>query len=78
MDTIKDMKIAPTPLEGFDEQLAQYKTLRDKIKTLDDATIEKAQEGNDTKYTKEQLLEQLKEKEIQPTYTIEDLSKLID
>lgn len=64
MDTIKDMKIAPTPLEGFDEQLAQYKTLRDKIKTLDDATIEKAQEGNDTKYTKEQLLEQLKEKEI--------------
>ena len=64
MDTIKDMKIAPTPLEGFDQQLAQYKTLRDKIKTLDDATIEKAQEGNDTKYTKEQLLEQLKEKEI--------------
>nr|DAS10273.1 MAG TPA: hypothetical protein [Caudoviricetes sp.] len=64
MDTIKDMKIAPTPLEGFDKQLAQYKTLRDKIKGLDDATIEKAQEGNDTKYTKEQLLEQLKEKEI--------------
>ena len=64
MNTIKDMKIAPTPLEGFDEQLAQYKTLRDKIKGLDDATIEKAQEGNDTKYTKEQLLEQLKEKEI--------------
>ena len=64
METIKDMKIAPTPLEGFDEQLAQYKTLRDKIKHLDDATIEKAQEGNDTKYTKEQLLEQLKEKEI--------------
>lgn len=64
MDTIKDMKIAPTPLEGFDEQLAQYKTLQDKIKALDDATIEKAQEGNDTKYTKEQLLEQLKEKEI--------------
>lgn len=64
MNTIKDMKIAPTPLEGFDEQLAQYKTLRDKIKGLDDATIEKAQEGNDTKYTKEQLLKQLKEKEI--------------
>lgn len=64
MNTIKDMKIAPTPLEGFDEQLAQYKTLQDKIKALDDATIEKAQEGNDTKYTKEQLLEQLKEKEI--------------
>ena len=64
METIKDMKIAPTPLEGFDEQLTQYKTLRDKIKTLDDGTIEKAQEGNDTKYTKEQLLEQLKEKEI--------------
>ena len=64
MDTIKDMKIAPTPLEGFDKQLAQYKTLRDKIKGLDDAAIEKAQEGNDTKYTKEQLLEQLKEKEI--------------
>ena len=64
MNTIKDMKIAPTPLEGFDEQLAQYKTLRDKIKALDDATIEKAQEGNDTKYTKEQLLKQLKEKEI--------------
>ena len=64
MDTIKDMKIAPTPLEGFDEQLAQYKTLQDKIKALDNATIEKAQEGNDTKYTKEQLLEQLKEKEI--------------
>lgn len=64
MDTIKDMKIAPTPLEGFDEQLAQYKTLQDKIKGLDDATIEKAQEGNDTKYTKEQLLKQLKEKEI--------------
>lgn len=64
MNTIKDMKIAPTPLEGFDEQLAQYKTLQDKIKGLDDATIEKAQEGNDTKYTKEQLLEQLKEKEI--------------
>ena len=64
METIKDMKIAPTPLEGFDQQLMQYKTLRDKIKHLDDATIEKAQEGNDTKYTKEQLLEQLKEKEI--------------
>lgn len=64
METIKDMKIAPTPLEGFDQQLAQYKTLRDKIKHLDDATIEKAQEGNNTKYTKEQLLEQLKEKEI--------------
>ena len=64
MDTIKDMKIAPTPLEGFDQQLAQYKTLRDKIKGLDDATIEKAQEGNDTKYTKEQLLDELKEKEI--------------
>ena len=64
MNTIKDMKIAPMPLEGFDQQLAQYKTLRDKIKGLDDATIEKAQEGNDTKYTKEQLLEQLKEKEI--------------
>nr|DAN59745.1 MAG TPA: hypothetical protein [Caudoviricetes sp.] len=64
MNTIKDMKIAPTPLEGFDEQLAQYKTLQDKIKGLDDATIEKAQEGNDTKYTKEQLLKQLKEKEI--------------
>lgn len=64
MDTIKDMKIAPTPLEGFDQQLAQYKKLQDKIKALDDATIEKAQEGNDTKYTKEQLLEQLKEKEI--------------
>ncbi|WP_052185516.1 hypothetical protein [Treponema sp. OMZ 838] len=64
MNTLKDMKIAPTPLEGFDEQLAQYKKLQDKIKGLDDATIEKAQEGNDTKYTKEQLLEQLKEKEI--------------
>lgn len=64
METINDMKIAPTPLEGFDQQLAQYKTLRDKIKHLDDATIEKAQEGNNTKYTKEQLLEQLKEKEI--------------
>ena len=64
MNTIKDMKIAPTPLEGFDQQLAQYKTLRDKIKGLDDKTIEKAQEGNETKYTKEQLLEQLKEKEI--------------
>ena len=64
METIKDMKIAPTPLEGFDEQLTQYKTLRDKIKTLDDGTIEKAQEGNDTKYTKEQLLDELKEKEI--------------
>nr|DAS17396.1 MAG TPA: tail length tape measure protein [Caudoviricetes sp.] len=64
MNTIKDMKIAPTPLEGFDQQLAQYKKLQDKIKALDDATIEKAQEGNDTKYTKEQLLEQLKEKEI--------------
>ena len=64
MNTIKDMKIAPTPLEGFAEQLTQYKTLQDKIKALDDATIEKAQEGNDTKYTKEQLLEQLKEKEI--------------
>ena len=64
METIKDMKIAPTPLEGFDEQLAQYKKLQDKIKGLDDKAIEKAQEGNDTKYTKEQLLEQLKEKEI--------------
>ena len=64
METIKDMKIAPTPLEGFDQQLAQYKTLQDKIKGLDDKVIEKAQEGNDTKYTKEQLLEQLKEKEI--------------
>ena len=64
MNTIKDMKIAPTPLEGFDEQLAQYKTLRDKIKGLDDKAIEKAQEGNDTKYTKEQLLDQLKEKEV--------------
>ena len=64
IETIKNMKIAPTPLEGFDQQLAQYKTLRDKIKGLDDKAIEKAQEGNDTKYTKEQLLEQLKEKEI--------------
>lgn len=64
METIKDMKIAPTPLEGFDQQLMQYKTLRDKIKHLDDATIEKAQEGNETIYTKEQLLENLKEKEI--------------
>ena len=64
METIKDMKIAPTPLEGFDEQLAQYKKLQDKIKGLDDKAIEKAQEGNDTKYTKEQLLEQLKEKEV--------------
>ena len=64
MDTIKDMKIAPTPLEGFDQQLAQYKKLQDKIKNLDDATIEKAQEGNEKKYTKEQLLEQLKEKEV--------------
>ena len=64
MDTIKDMKIAPTPLEGFDQQLAQYKTLRDKIKNLDDGTIEKAQEGNEKKYTKEQLLDELKEKEV--------------
>ena len=64
METIKDMKIAPTPLEGFDQQLAQYKTLQDKIKALDDATIEKAQEGNEKKYTKEQLLDELKEKEV--------------
>ena len=64
MDTIKDMKIAPTPLEGFDQQLAQYKKLQDKIKNLDDATIEKAQEGNEKKYTKEQLLDELKEKEV--------------
>ena len=64
IDTIKDMKIAPTPLEGFDQQLAQYKTLRDKIKNLDDGTIEKAQEGNEKKYTKEQLLDELKEKEV--------------
>ena len=64
IDTIKDMKIAPTPLEGFDEQLAQYKKLQDKIKNLDDATIEKAQEGNEIKYTKEQLLDELKEKEV--------------
>lgn len=64
MDTIKDMKIAPTPLEGFDQQLAQYKTLRDKIKNLDDGTIEKAQEGNEKKYTKEHLLDELKEKEV--------------
>lgn len=64
METIKDMKIAPTPLEGFDQQLAQYKKLQDKIKGLDDKAIEKAQEGNDTKYTKEQLLDQLKEKEV--------------
>ena len=64
IDTIKDMKIAPTPLEGFDQQLAQYKTLQDKIKALDTVAIEKAQEGNETKYTKDQLLEKLKEKEI--------------
>ena len=64
IDTIKDMKIAPTPLEGFDQQLAQYKKLQDKIKNLDDATIEKAQEGNEIKYTKEQLLDELKEKEV--------------
>ena len=64
MDTIKDMKIAPTPIEGFDQQLAQYKKLRDKIKNLDDGTIEKAQEGNEKKYTKEQLLDELKEKEV--------------
>lgn len=64
MDTIKDMKIAQTPLEGFDQQLMQYKTLQEKIKALDDGDIAKAQEGNETIYTKEQLLEQLKEKEI--------------
>ena len=64
IDTIKDMKIAQTPLEGFDQQLMQYKTLQEKIKALDDGDIAKAQEGNETIYTKEQLLENLKEKEI--------------
>lgn len=64
MDTIKDMKITPTPLEGFNQQLAQYKKLQDKIKNLDDATIKKAQEGNEIKYTKEQLLDELKKKRL--------------
>ncbi|MGP1443866.1 hypothetical protein [Treponema sp.] len=64
IDTIKDMKITLSPLQDFDQQLAQYKTLQDKIKALDTVAIEKAQEGNETKYTKDQLLEKLKEKEI--------------
>ncbi|MGP1430914.1 MAG: hypothetical protein ACTTJ4_01120 [Treponema sp.] len=64
IDTINDMKITLSPLQDFDQQLAQYKTLQDKIKALDTVAIEKAQEGNETKYTKDQLLEKLKEKEI--------------
>lgn len=64
MDTLKDMKIAQSPLEGFNQQIEQYKTLQEKIKELDDKAIEKAQEGNDKIYSKEQLLRQLKEKEI--------------
>ena len=64
IDTVKDIKITQSPLEEFDQQIKQYKSLQDKIKGLDDNTIKKAQEGNETKYTKDQLLEKLKEKEI--------------
>lgn len=64
INTINDMKITQSPLQDFDQQLAQYKMLQDKIKALDTVAIEKAQEGNETKYTKDQLLEKLKEKEI--------------
>ena len=64
IDTIKDMKIAQSPLEGFNQQIEQYKTLQEKIKGLEDASVTKAQEGNETVYTKEQLLKNLKEKEI--------------
>lgn len=64
IDTVKDIKITQSPLEEFDQQIKQYKSLQEKIKGLDDNTIEKAQKGNETKYTKDQLLEKLKEKEI--------------
>lgn len=64
INTLNDMKIAPTPLQDFDAQITQYKTLQNKIKELSAEAVIKAQEGNETVYTKEQLLTQLKEREV--------------
>ena len=64
INTLNDMKIAPTPLQDFDAQIVQYKTLQNKIKELSAEAVIKAQEGNETVYTKEQLLTQLKEREV--------------
>ena len=64
MHTLQDMKITQSPLQDFEQQLAQYKTLRAKIAALSESAVIKAQEGNATVYTKEQLLTQLKEREV--------------
>ena len=64
MHTLQEMKVTQSPLEDFDAQITQYKTLQNKIKELSAEAVIKAQEGNETVYTKELLLTQLKEREV--------------
>lgn len=63
--TIQDMQVNPTPSNALSMQQQQYKSIREQVELLTEEQVEAAQAGNDTIYTKQQLIEGLVKSEIE-------------
>lgn len=65
LQTLQDMQVVPTASNALDQQIEQYKQIREQIEGLSEEQIEAAQADAETIYTKEQLIEELKNNEIE-------------
>lgn len=63
--TLQDMSINPTPTNALQQQIDQYKEIRDHIKAMSEEEIEAGQKGNKIIYTKQQLIDGLKQSEVE-------------
>lgn len=63
--TLQDMSINPTPSNALQQQIDQYKEIRDHIKAMSEEEIEAGQKGNKIIYTKQQLIDGLKQSEVE-------------
>ena len=63
--TLQDMSINPTPTNALQQQIDQYKEIRDHIKAMSEEEIEAGQKGNDIIYTKQQLIDGLNQSEVE-------------
>lgn len=65
LKTLQNMSISPTPTNALQQQIDQYKDIRDHIQAMSEEEIEAGQKGNEIIYTKEQLVEGLNKSEIE-------------
>ena len=63
--TLQDMSINPTPSNALQQQIDQYKDIRDHIQAMSEEEIEAGQKGNKIIYTKQQLIDGLKQSEVE-------------